>query len=100
MNHEEYLLNEAYERSETPLNDPEPIMFYVLCNGDEIVFTTNEREEALREYLRVVDLNESGDSDDYAVDMMECEGEHFSLSNVIKTLGYSEVVNGNSWNRI
>lgn len=97
MNHEEYLLNEAYERTETPLNDPEPNIFYVCCNGEEIVFTTNERAEAKAEFDRIVMLNEAGDSDDVAVDLMECEREHFSNGNVIRTFGYSEVIE--SWNK-
>jgi hypothetical protein len=97
MNHEEYLLNEAYERNETPLNDPEPNVFYVCCNGDEIVFTTTDRAEATDEYKRVVDLNEIGDSDDYSVDLMECESEYFKPSQALKTFGYSEVLK--SWSR-
>lgn len=97
MNHEEYLLNEAYERNETPLNDPLPTMYYVLCNGDEIVFTTNDFTQVVQEYSRVVLLNESGDSDDYAVDIMSCEGDYFKENQVIKTLGYSDTLK--SWTR-
>lgn len=97
MNHEEYLLNEAYERNETPLNDPEPTMYYVLCNGDEIVFTTNDLAEAEAEYNWVIYLNEGGDSDDYAVDLMSCDGEYFKEKEVIRTLWYSDVIK--SWTR-
>lgn len=97
MNHEEYLLNEAYERNETPLNDPEPTMYYVVADGGEIVFTTTDLAEATEEYNRVVMLNEGGDSDDYAVDLMSCDGEYFKEKEVIRTLGYSEVIK--SWAR-
>lgn len=97
MNHDEYLLNEAYERTETPLNDPEPNVYYVCCNGEEIVFTTNYVAEATEEFNRIVMLNESGDSDDVAVDLMECESEHFNLGYWLKTIGYSYVIK--SWNR-
>lgn len=77
--------------------DKEPTIYFVVADGGEIVFTTTDLAEATEEYNRVVILNEAGDSDDYAVDLMSCDGDYYNEKQVIKTLGYSDTLK--SWNR-